>query len=93
AIFLGGWIRKTADLFYKRTADDPNEAEGTLYSSGLIAGGALVGILTAALAGTDLGDQLALGPKWLGALAGSRWLALAMFALLGSLLFRSAKKN
>lgn len=92
AIFLGGLVRRAADAFYRREPDDPNEAEGTLYSSGLIAGGALVGIVTAAFAGAGANEKLALGPKYLGPLADSGALSLGMFVLLGWSLFRSAKR-
>ena len=48
-IYVGGVIRKIADRKYKRVPDDVEEAEGTLMSSGLIAGGAFVGVLGAFL--------------------------------------------
>jgi len=46
-VFLGGLVRKLADRAYKRVPDADEEPEGTLFSSGLIAGAALVGVLAA----------------------------------------------
>ena len=48
-IFLGGCVRWLADRVYRRKPDDIEETEGTLFSSGLIAGGAIVGVLAALL--------------------------------------------
>jgi putative OPT family oligopeptide transporter len=48
-IFVGGAIRKWADRKYNRTPDAAEESEGTLLSSGLIAGGALLGVAGAFL--------------------------------------------
>jgi len=49
-VFLGGFVRKLADRAYRRVPDAEDESEGTLYSSGLIAGASLVGIISAVLA-------------------------------------------
>ncbi|MBP9212233.1 MAG: oligopeptide transporter, OPT family, partial [Bacteroidetes bacterium] len=48
-IFLGGVVRRIADRRYKREPDATDESEGTLFSSGLIAGGALLGVAAAFL--------------------------------------------
>ena len=48
-VFLGGLVRKFADKAYRREPDAEDEPEGTLYSSGLIAGASILGILAAAL--------------------------------------------
>jgi len=90
-IFVGGFVRKLADKLYHRTADDAGETEGTLFSSGLIAGGALVGILVAGIVGTGLGDTFAIGDRWLPALSQSRLAGLGIFALLASWLLASAR--
>lgn len=58
-IFVGGAVRALADKLYKRTPDDVEEREGTLFSSGLIAGGALLGVCAALL-----GLLRELGPAW-----------------------------
>jgi len=46
-VFLGGLVRKIADRKYQRVPDADDEPEGTLYSSGLIAGASILGILAA----------------------------------------------
>jgi putative OPT family oligopeptide transporter len=48
-VFLGGLVRKLADKVYRREPDAEDEPEGVLYSSGLIAGASILGILAAAL--------------------------------------------
>ncbi len=99
-IFIGGLVRKFADRKYGRVPDDASESEGTLLSSGLIAGGALVGVLVAFLHfpvfGLGFDDELdlpklALGPRFWPAAFGSDVLPLAAFAGLAYLLYRGAK--
>jgi len=51
SIFLGGLVRKWADQRSQLTPQEQESSPGVLFSSGLIAGGALVGILVCALAG------------------------------------------
>jgi hypothetical protein len=46
-VFLGGLVRKFADKRYGRVLDADDEPEGTLYSSGLIAGASILGIVAA----------------------------------------------
>jgi uncharacterized oligopeptide transporter (OPT) family protein len=90
-IFLGGLVRKLADAIYGRSADDSGETEGTLFSSGLIAGGALMGILIAGIVGAGLEQQFAVGQKWFPSWSQNRVLGLAIFGLLALWLLRSAK--
>jgi hypothetical protein len=100
-IFIGGLVRKLADRRYKRVPDDPGESEGTLLSSGLIAGGALVGVAVALLHfpvfnlafddTLDLPMKLALGPKYWPGLFSSNLVPMLAFAGLGWLLFRGAR--
>src|SRR5688572_32784606 len=99
-VFLGGVVRKLADRFYRREPDAEDEPEGTLYSSGLIAGAAILGILSAALTFLDGYDKdaglytpiaflrqlLELdGTLFAGA---TDLLGLGLLALLGWLMFR-----
>ena len=100
-IFIGGLVRKLADRKYGRVPDDASESEGTLLSSGLIAGGALVGVLAAFLhfpvfglgfdEDLDLPMKIALGPRFWPAAFHSDFLPLAAFAALALLLFRGAR--
>jgi len=106
AIFTGGLVRWLAERG-KKQAGGHAESEvspGSLYSSGLIAAGGVVGLLAIVL--NVLGDPklmehplippntLNFGPKLLGsALANSNWLAVVMFALLAASLYIFAKKK
>lgn len=57
-IFVGGVVRWFADKIYKREPDAIEETEGTLYSSGLIAGGAIVAVIAAMLGlGVEIGPN------------------------------------
>ncbi len=97
-IFVGGLIRKIADYRYQRPPDEVEESEGTLLSSGLIAGGALVGVFGAFLhfvvpfddEDTGLPLGIAFGYRYLRFLWQADGVAVAMFAVLGFLLFRGA---
>jgi putative OPT family oligopeptide transporter len=93
-IFIGGLVRRLADRRYKRVLDDPAESEGTLWSSGLIAGGALVGVLVAFLNFKEgLPEALALGPRFWPTFYGSDLVPLVAFGLLGFSLFRGARQS
>jgi putative OPT family oligopeptide transporter len=70
-VFLGGLVRKIADRRYRRVPDADEEPEGTLFSSGLIAGAAIVGVLAALqalLPGYDDGTGLIAGVAFLAEL-------------------------
>ena len=90
-IFVGGLIRKLADRMYQRTPDDAGETEGTLFSSGLIAGGALIGILVAGITGAGLSETFAIGDQWFSGLSQNRLVGLGMFGLLGGWLLVAAR--
>jgi len=94
-VFVGGLVRWLVDR--RRGSDAESDAgPGVLYSSGLIAGGSLMGLAYAGLAPEQfkgLRDALALGrflPAWLtqGSLA-----ALLTFMLLAYLLYRTARSG
>ncbi|MFN0156999.1 MAG: OPT family oligopeptide transporter [Bacteroidota bacterium] len=97
-IFVGGLIRRIADKRYKREPDNAEESEGTLLSSGLIAGGALLGVFGAFLnfipdfidEGTGLPMPIALGYKYLGFLWENDIVAVVLFGVLGYMLYRGA---
>ncbi|NUN69606.1 MAG: oligopeptide transporter, OPT family [Bacteroidetes bacterium] len=98
-IFLGGVVRRIADRRYKREPDATDESEGTLFSSGLIAGGALLGVAAAFLnfipgfvdEETGLPMLLAVGYRYLPFLWNTELLAVAVFGLLMWVLFKEAK--
>lgn len=103
-VFLGGLVRKLADRAYKRVPDADEEPEGTLFSSGLIAGAAIVGVLAAMqgfLPGFD--DDTGLVPSFafladfsFGANGEERtgnWVGLGVLVLLGFMMFRGARPS
>jgi putative OPT family oligopeptide transporter len=99
-IFVGGLVRKIADRLYHRTPDDMEESEGTLLSSGLIAGGALIGVLGAFLRFvkgihfdddvTGLPTTIAFGYKLFPFLFNWDVLSVLMFGVLAYFLYRGA---
>jgi len=97
-IFLGGLVRKIADKRYKRIPDTAEESEGTLFSSGLIAGGALLGVFGAFLNfipgfiddDTGLPMPIAFGYKYARFLWDTDGVAIVVFVILGWLLFKGA---
>lgn len=83
-MFIGGAIRWLAE---RGRNDEGETGSGALYSSGLIAGGAIFGLLAAGIAYMKTTGRLApkaleFGPAWFGVWARSPWPALAMFGLL-----------
>jgi putative OPT family oligopeptide transporter len=100
AMFVGGLVRWLIERRAKAAQQSIAEVEsgpGVLFSSGLIAGGAICGIVLAAIAGV-FGSADALAEKLplfhaLGAIANSNLLAFALFALLGTALYRVASQK
>jgi len=100
AMFAGGLIRWLIERRAKAAQQSIAEIEsgpGVLFSSGLIAGGAICGIVLAAIAGV-LGSADALAEKVpifhaLGSLSASNLLAMALFAAMGVVLFRVASQK
>ncbi len=90
AMCAGGVIRWLAERGRGKEGDT---GSGALYSSGLIAGGAIFGLLAAVIAYLKakgrIGPQaLEFGPQWLGAWARNPWLALIIFLALAYSLYR-----
>jgi uncharacterized oligopeptide transporter (OPT) family protein len=84
AMFLGGVIRWLVDRRLdpvERATADADSGPGVLFSSGLIAGGAIMGVLLAGLAARHLDEGFNLS-KGLGALATSNVMALIGYLLL-----------
>jgi putative OPT family oligopeptide transporter len=100
-IFAGGLIKVIADKVNKRKGEESEVSTGALFSSGLIAGGSLTGILVAVLLGTNV--QTADGPKSVIAVIheavrgivpeGGDLIALVMFIILGLITYRFAKEK
>jgi len=95
AMFAGGVVRSLIERRAQARQQSIAEVEsgpGVLFASGLIAGGAICGIVLAAIAGV-LGSADALAEKAplfraLGGVAHSNLLAFGLFAALGALLYR-----
>ncbi|MGB6192585.1 MAG: oligopeptide transporter, OPT family [Terracidiphilus sp.] len=97
AIFCGGVVRWLVDQAVKRAGGDEAEASsdvspGSLYASGLIAAGGIVGLLGVALKGyettTDKGDILNFPHTFLD----NNWVSVIAFALLAYSLYYFARK-
>jgi putative OPT family oligopeptide transporter len=100
AMFAGGLVRWLIERRAHASQQSIAELEsgpGVLFSSGLIAGGAICGIVLAAIAGV-LGSADALAEKVpvfhaLGALADSHLFAYALFVAMGAVLYRVAAQK
>ncbi len=97
AIFCGGAVRWFVDQAVKRAGADAGEAEsdvspGSLYASGLIAAGGIVGLFGVALKGyettADKGDILNFPHTFLD----QQWVSVLAFALLAYSLYYFARK-
>jgi putative OPT family oligopeptide transporter len=98
-IYIGGLIKLLADKVTGRKGEESEVSSGALFSSGLIAGGALTGILVAVLLGTSI--QTDEGPRSVIAVIhhavhgiipeGGDLIAIIMFAILGLIVFRFAR--
>lgn len=98
-IFVGGMIKQIADKVTKRKENESEVGSGALFSSGLIAGGSLTGILVAVLLGTNVhtseGTQSVIAvihhvvhsviPE------GGDLISILMFGLMAYIVFRFAK--
>ncbi|PYO96665.1 MAG: hypothetical protein DMD60_09455, partial [Gemmatimonadetes bacterium] len=95
AMFAGGvvrWLIERRAQARQQSIAEVESGPGVLFASGLIAGGAICGIVLAAIAGV-LGSADALAEQAplfhaLGGLARSNLLAFALFAGLGVVLYR-----
>jgi len=98
-IFVGGMIKLITDKVTKRKEDESEVGSGALFSSGLIAGGSLTGILVAVLLGTNV--NTAEGPQSVIAVIhnavhsvvpeGGDLISILMFGLMAYVVFRFAK--
>ncbi len=101
-IFVGGAIKGLVDRLTRRGGGAAEEGElggGSLFATGLVAGGALTGVIVALLEVNPavdrfLSEKLNAEPALARALGsgGYQLLGVAFFAVLGWLLFRTARK-
>lgn len=100
-IFVGGLIKTLADKVANRKGEESEVSSGALFSSGLIAGGALTGILVAVLLGTSVNTSEG-SKSVIGAIhdsvhsvipEGGDLISIIMFAILGFIVFSFAKKK
>lgn len=104
-IFIGGAIRGLVDWQAKRKGEEANPEEedlgkGNLFATGLVAGGAIAGVMVAFLAAND---TIAYGLKKLsfengitnilGGALGYEILGVIFFAALGGLLYKVARRK
>jgi putative OPT family oligopeptide transporter len=99
-IFIGGVIRKIVDLSAKRRANNEHEeselGKGNLFATGLVAGGALAGVIVALLCIPEAIYKMMQQVSCEGAITGVlgangyQLLGVAFFALMGFTLYRIA---
>jgi OPT family oligopeptide transporter len=101
-IFAGGCVKGIVDWRAKRKGEEPEEGElgrGSLFATGLVAGGALMGVIVAILsvspAANKVLEKISIGPAISNAL-GNGWysmLGVIFFVGLAYLLYRTATKK
>ncbi len=101
-IFVGGAIKGVADAVARHKGEPVEESElggGSLFATGLVAGGALMGVIVALLQVNDgvdrfFRERLDFQPALSGVLGetGYQLLGVAFYAALGLVLFRTARR-
>ncbi len=103
-IFIGGAIRgiverKQKKAHIKINAEEEELGKGNLFATGLVAGGAVAGVLIAFLSGSDSGERLLAKTTMEGGFTsalsqgGYFLLGAAFFALMGFILYKVAMKK
>jgi OPT family oligopeptide transporter len=101
-IFVGGALKGVADYVARRKGEEVSDSElgpGNLYATGLVAGGAIAGVVVALLSAFD--GPAAVVAKWslehglVGALGqnGFELLGLAAFAVMAAVLYRVSRRT
>ena len=86
-IFTGGFIKWLVQRVTRTTEEESETGSGALFSSGLIAGGALGGLALAIVVGLKKAEAFAVGPRWFPSFAKSDLATLLFF------MAKSKKKN
>ena len=101
-IFVGGALKGVADYLSRRRGEEPSDSElgpGNLFATGLVAGGALAGVIVAIFSASDTSAE------WLAKLSAEEPLRHALgpngydivgvvgFALMCAVLFKVARKK
>jgi putative OPT family oligopeptide transporter len=103
-IFIGGAIRGLVEAKQKKentavNAEEEELGKGNLFATGLVAGGAVAGVVIAFLAGSDFGEKflnaVSLESGIVGVLSHGGYFILgtALFALMGTILYKVAIKK
>ena len=94
-IFVGGGVRALVERRSrgKRTMAEEESGPGVLFSSGLIAGGAIAGLLLAVPAAFELDEKMAIGRYLPAAITNNNIVALVIFAVLCYGLYRVALRR
>jgi hypothetical protein len=102
-IFVGGAVKGVVDWLSARRGEKVEDSElggGSLFATGLVAGGALMGVIVALLQVNDgidsfIQTHLNLRPSLEGALGAGGYaiLGVSFFAVLAGLLFRVARRS
>ncbi len=98
-IFCGGMISWLVNKLNRRRSANEDLSPGTLYAAGLIAGGAIMGVVISLGQGftKEIFETLNIGAKWgLGEKAPAPWgdlAALMMLGLMGLSLYKMARKR
>ncbi|MBD3180050.1 MAG: oligopeptide transporter, OPT family [Candidatus Latescibacteria bacterium] len=92
-IFTGGIIRWGVEKFSRTGNASDKSGTGMLFGSGLIAGGALGGLLYAILVAFGVDSFLAVGPRILGSLTEKSWFSMIFFAIMCIMLIRTAVRK
>lgn len=92
-ILFGGIVRVLVEKRFKKKKEQGEAAveKGILTASGLVAGGAIMGIIVAIL--TTVGINIGFGANILPSVTGSNWLPLIMFLLLAYWFYSSSVKG
>ena len=102
-IFIGGAIRGVVEMKQKKegeqkTSEEEDLGKGNLFATGLVAGGAVAGVIIAFISGSDGGEKflnaVSLEQTFVDSLSKGGYFILGtcFFAAMGTILYRVARK-